>query len=306
MDGASLRESFVGALTADSRAEGSDVGGADRVDHVDHVADLDAVLEGWVREADRAWPGLSVAPARFVAHVAARLGKGALREGVAQDRVSDLYLAFGCSEGDERALAYFDAHLIPEIIKVWKTSRDPAMSLDDAKQMLRCKLLMASPGERPRIATNSGAGKLRTWVRVSAARLLADVPARSAHEEPRDETFFHALAVDGVHPELEHLKATYGNEFRRAFSDATSALSFRTRNVLRYALVDGLTVDKLGEVYGVSRSTAARWLTAAREALYAELERQLRARLGLSATEYQSVLRLIASRVDVSVERCLA
>lgn len=295
MGRASLRESFVAALATDSWAE------------VNAVDDLDGLLERWVHEADLAWPGLSVAPTAFVVHLATRLPEGALRDGAdALDRVTDVYLAFGCCEGDPRALAYFDAHFVPVIEKVWKTSRDRATSLDDAKQLLRCKLLTAEPGDRPRIATYSGAGKLSTWVRVTAARLLADAPARAAREEQRDDAFFRALVVEGDHPELELLKATYRDEFRRAFSEAVQVLSFRSRNLLRYALVDGLTVDKVGDIYGVSRSTAARWLASAREGLLAELERQLRSRLGLSAAEYQSVMRLIASRVDVSIERCLA
>ena len=42
-------------------------------------------------------------------------------------------------------------------------------------------------------------------------------------------------------------------------AEAFAALESRERNLLRYALGDGLSVDAIGTLYRVHRATAARW-----------------------------------------------
>ena len=67
-----------------------------------------------------------------------------------------------------------------------------------------------------------------------------------------------------------------------------------------------LGIDHIGKVYDVHRATAARWLTRARESLFEMTRSHLRAELGLDDDEFQSLVRLVRSRLDVSVCRILA
>ena len=84
-----------------------------------------------------------------------------------------------------------------------------------------------------------------------------------------------------------------------------ASLEPRARTILRYAFVDRLSVDALGSLYDVHRATAARWLRAAHEALGQRTRELLIERLGVTSEELASVLALIQSSLDVSLERLL-
>jgi RNA polymerase sigma-70 factor (ECF subfamily) len=107
-------------------------------------------------------------------------------------------------------------------------------------------------------------------------------------------------------PELSYMKELYRQAFRQAFGAALAALEARDKNLLRQHVVDGLTVDELGPLYGVHRATAARWVQRAKEKLLHETRKQFMARARISSRECESVLRLVRSRIDVTLGRLLA
>ena len=101
------------------------------------------------------------------------------------------------------------------------------------------------------------------------------------------------------------MKERYRAAFRVAFEQAVRRLSSRERNILRLQLDAGLTVEQIGEVYGVHRATATRWLTKIRDQLMSDTRRELGERVGVSSSELDGVMELIQSRLDVSVRRML-
>jgi RNA polymerase sigma-70 factor (ECF subfamily) len=70
--------------------------------------------------------------------------------------------------------------------------------------------------------------------------------------------------------------------------------------------VYGSTVDQIATVYQVHRATAARWVAKAREELARKTRDALRKRLELSQSQFESVVRMIESQIDLSIERLLA
>jgi RNA polymerase sigma-70 factor, ECF subfamily len=58
-------------------------------------------------------------------------------------------------------------------------------------------------------------------------------------------------------------------------------------------------------LHDVHRSTAARWIAEAREAIVDDTKSLLQARLGSTPSEIQSILTLVKSRLDVSFRRLL-
>ncbi len=70
-------------------------------------------------------------------------------------------------------------------------------------------------------------------------------------------------------------------------------------------MVNGWSVDRIGALYGVHRVTASRWVAAAREQLGAAIRSELASRLAISVDEVDSIVRLVQSRVDLSLERLL-
>ncbi len=256
-------------------------------------------LEAALAEAKAAWPGLGVADADFVAYLAARAESP---EALANARVADLYLACGCARGDAAALARFEPYLT-EVDAAFARVRAP-IGLDEAKQQVRMKLLVAEGEGPPRITLYRGEGDLRAWVRVVATRHLLNAATRGPREERREGDSLSELADSGD-PELVLLKRRHGEALKRAFERATGELSERERALLRQSLVERLSIDEIGTAHGIHRATAARWIAAARTVLQKNVRRALREELRLSDTEVESMLRVIESEIELSVSRLL-
>lgn len=292
MTEALARNAFLGALSDSRRAEASTHAGLD-----DH-------LRRWIAEGMRAWAPIVVDDGRFLAHVALHLGEGgSFDEALAEVRAADLYIACACALGDNTAIRMFERSYFAELEALWPSYRQ-RVSLDDARQMLRQKLFTIGNSGAPKIVTFAGRGDIRGWVRVVAARLLADLTDKAQRERPVDEAFFDKLG-SGVDAELDRFKAQYGAEFKEAFRQAVDSLTPRERSLLRHAYVRDATVVEIGAVYGVHGATAARWIAAAREHLVRALRKTFAERLQVSKDELESVLRLIESTANVTLERYL-
>jgi RNA polymerase sigma-70 factor (ECF subfamily) len=67
----------------------------------------------------------------------------------------------------------------------------------------------------------------------------------------------------------------------------------------------GLGIDQIAALHGVHRATAARRLERAREALLVATRKSLMSRLSIDSAEFESLMDLIRSRLDVSIQRIL-
>jgi RNA polymerase sigma-70 factor, ECF subfamily len=240
-------------------------------------------------------PRLSVTLPSFAAFVAARLGETVPEDDVA----ADLLLACGCAEGDEAALRAFDDEQLADTPRlVARIEREPA-AVEEIKQRLRERLLLPRDGAPPRIADYRGKGRLASWLRVAAIRIALDLQASRPSVPLTDDDLV------GRDPELDYLRERYRDAFREAFTAALDELEGRDRTVLRMHLIDGLGIDRIGQLYEVHRATAARWLERARAELFEATRRRLGDRLGVSASEFASIVRLVRSDLDVSVCRIL-
>ena len=240
-------------------------------------------------------PRLSVSLASYAAFVAERLD-----EAVPEDEVAaDLLLACGCAEGDEAALRAFEEEHLRDVPRlVARVERDPA-AIEEIKQRLRERLLLPREDKPPRIADYRGKGRLTSWLRVAAIRIALDLQVGRPSAPLADDDLVER------DPELDYLRERYRDAFREAFTAALDELEGRERTVLRMHLLDGLGIDRIGQLYEVHRATAARWLERARTQLFEATRRRLRERLGVSASEFASIARLVRSDLDVSVCRIL-
>jgi RNA polymerase sigma-70 factor (ECF subfamily) len=261
--------------------------------------ELDAALAA----ARAAWP--MVAPLSrdaFRAWLAERLtGKVDL----SRAPTSDLYFACACSTGDAQALAVFEQRYLGEVtIASAKLRAAPGIE-DEARQVVRDLLFVAKPGRTAAISSYAGRGDLRGWVRVVAMREVLRLCKRDHREVMTDDDALLDALSPATDPELEQLKARYRKEFSAAFADAVRGLEPRERTLLRLSVVDGLGVEAIGKQLGVHHATAARWLIRARESLLDATRDRLAVKLQLSEPDVDSVIRLVRSRVEVSIERLL-
>jgi RNA polymerase sigma-70 factor (ECF subfamily) len=251
------------------------------------------------RIARSAWPEIAVDDGALATFVAQRVDDPAA---LPDERAHELCLAFACSVGEPHALSAFERRYLARVPDwVRRLDRNAAFA-SEVQQILRERLLA---GETPKIAEFRGLGSLEGWLRVAATRTALELMRSGKREELSEEPV--TVASEWLDdPELEYLKHRYAEDFKQALTDALEALGDRERAVLGMYLVDGLNIDRIGKLYNVHRATIARWLQAAREALYDGARERLEARLSISAGEFESIARLVRSQLDVSVRRILA
>ena len=244
-------------------------------------------------------PGVELDAEAFVGYVAERVTFDVHgRPRVAALHAGDLWIAFGCVTKDAAALAAFETRFAPEIKGALTRSFEPALA-DDAELRLRERLLLVAPDDSARLASYAGRGNLGAWLRAAAVRTAIDL-MRSRREIAADPGTLGD--IDAIDPLLASLKQRYRDEFRDAFNEAAKQLTDRERTLLRYRFLDDLSIDEIGVLYRVHRATVARWIAAIRESLFEATRMRLMSKLKISDSEVDSVLRLIDSQLDFSIE----
>jgi RNA polymerase sigma-70 factor (ECF subfamily) len=70
--------------------------------------------------------------------------------------------------------------------------------------------------------------------------------------------------------------------------------------------LDSVTIDEIATSYGVHRSTAARWIAEIRGRILATTRRRLRDRIAVTASEVESLIRLLWSHVELTIREVLS
>ncbi|QDE93605.1 transcriptional regulator [Myxococcus xanthus] len=270
------------------------------------LAPLQARLARALDMARAPWPGVDLEGRRFVSHLARLLPGDGTAVAVETLSLPDVYLARAAADGLPTALSAFEACYLPEVNLAVVRLKLPPSGLDEVRQLLRQRMLVGSAETPARLAAYPGTGPLSGWVRAAALWLALDWQRqRGGPAASTDDGDLSMLVSPEDDPELAYLKRTYRAEFSDCFSTALLALEPRQRNVLRLKYLDGLSIDQLAALYGVHRSTTARWVLGAQETLLQQTRQQLTERLRLTSSQLDSVLRLISSQLDVSLSRLL-
>lgn len=254
------------------------------------------------REAAARWPRVHVPLAGFEAFLLGKAGDDADESALEALRVDDLFLAYACLNSDREALAILETQYLTQVPRVLGRLRLTAEERDEVTQQLRHRLLVGTERGPARLETYAGRGDLRSWIFTAAIRMGQSFLAEQRDTEPALHEH-PALASD---LQLEYLRREYGEQFRTAFEHAVEQLTRDERNLLRFHFVDGMTSDGLASIYGIHRSTAARRVASARDKLATLARRAMMANLGVGRADLRSIMRLIASQLDVSVARYLA
>lgn len=280
---------------------------ADREATAEDRARLDTSLRQAFADAARAYADVSVDTVSFARHLGGLLQPADdLLAGLAALRIDDLWLCFACASGASGGIATFETQILARLDAAIAGAGASPERIDEVKQRLREKLFVDHPERPAKIAAYHGRGSLRNWVRVIAVReALALLERDHRVVEPDDDALEASLEIDRD-PELAFLKGHYRTEFSRSFADALAAMTSRDRTVLRLQHVDRLTLDQTAAVLNVHRATIARWNARIREELLIRTRDSLGRRLKIDAGEFESIMRLIQSNLEVSVRRLLA
>lgn len=266
---------------------------------------LETALAGAIAEASAAWPTVHVDAVAWIRSLAELAPKPLQADKpLGEMLVTDHYLAFACCAGDPAAIAQCDAILVREAGFAADGTRMHVSVRDEATQVVRTQLLAPRDGRPAAIGDYAGRGALRSWLRVCVSRELVRIAKAQQRAEPLEE---HLVADPGYgdDPALEELKAKYRAELAEAFRTALTELAARDRTLLRYQLIDGLTIDEIGPIFRVHRATAARWIAKVRDDLVTRTRTLMAEALGVDTAEAASIVRLVQSQLDMSVIRHL-
>jgi len=243
-------------------------------------------------EARRKNPGISVPDDVFATHLARFVTPG---RPVEELRISELYLACACAEGNPAAVARVEAEHFG-LARAAVKRLDPSVA-DDVLQKVREALFVVSP---PRIAAYAGRGDLAKWIRTVAMRTAMDhlAPRREVPVSDERMASFELPTVDD--PQTELMKRQYGPRFKEALTAAVAKLSAEARADLRAYYIEGRQLSEIAGARGVAISTVSRRVAHAREALLRETRGALLERLGVAEAELDSILRVLDTRLELS------
>jgi RNA polymerase sigma-70 factor (ECF subfamily) len=246
-----------------------------------------------------AWPTIDLDDA-MIAAITRSLADGTPMSGLFAD---DLYFAQACAAGLSAAVGELESILAKQVAANLRGMGLADNEVTEVLQDMRVKLLVAAD-TAPKIATYSGRAPLRGWLRIVATRAALDRFRRNTPPGSANDDLVEAAAtVDS--PELELFRRKYHSEFKQAFELAVASLEVRERNCLRHYFVDGLTTEEIGSLYGVHKSTAHRWVEAARDLVTKRTRNNFQELAQLPPAELDSILRLLRSQLDLSLSRNL-
>jgi RNA polymerase sigma-70 factor len=269
----------------------------------------DALLSAW-STARVAWLHVELAAPIFAQHLAERwprdqapdLRFSALNTG-------DLYLAAACLHRCPNAVASFEAAYLSQLPSILSTLRlTPAMVADVGQELAR-RLFTAPEDELPKIAEYAGRGALLMWVRAAALRLALNQLDNAAVRKQAADVDVDKLLDTGrannnaerTGPDLAFIKNHDRALVRECLQSVLGALSKEHRTLLRLYFLDGLTVEEIGKIYKLNKSTVSRRLTEVRRLLGSQMRQELARRLKLRPSEIDSLVDLVCSQLNLSL-----
>lgn len=238
-----------------------------------------------------AWPRVELAAETFTAF--------------AKDRVlthpADLYLVCACVQRDRHALLALKDVVLPDVLT---RARIAADQRDELVTLVLERLLVAKPGEAPRLAQYRGDGPLHAWLRMIVSRVAIDL-TRARAPDTGLEGHEDLPAGRGDDPELQLLRQRHAKQLSDAFRAVLQGLPAREANVLQLHFLEGLGAAAIGAMYQVHARTVQRWIAEARDSIVEQVHRRLQAELGLTPSQLDSLLNELKSRLDVSIARLL-
>jgi RNA polymerase sigma-70 factor (ECF subfamily) len=268
--------------------------------------DLAACLRTFFEAGRARWPALSVDAEELFAHVAMHVPPDADRIAHLRSLVAeDLYLAYACANDLAGAVEAFDSHYLSRVPGfIAHIDRSPAFA-EELRQVLRERLLVARTDGPPRIADYAGRGALMVWVRLSAVRLALNHHAKvEVARRVDDESVLDDLASDSS-PELKLLRVRYAAALTDALKQAVATLATDDRVILRMYYASGQNTQRIATALRVDRSTAARRLVSARQAVFEATRSILQTQLPIDTNEFASLARALHDNLNISLNQLL-
>lgn len=156
---------------------------------------------------------------------------------------------------------------------------------DEARQLVRHRVLVDG-----KLRDFNGHGSLRLWLKTVALRVEVDLK-RASREDAMEDSVLDALVPPSAHAEKTLVDAESRSVLKRALHEALGALPERERLYVQHYHLDGLTLTRIGLLYGVAPSTVMRVLAKTIEQLRSLVREQLVTTHHLGLASLESLVR---------------
>lgn len=207
--------------------------------------------------------------------------------------LEDLLLAWACIDGVNEAAAELDRSCLTPLVPAVKILGVGDADVEELLARGRMRLLVGDVDRDAGLLSYAGRGPLAGFVRSTILRLAIDEKRRRPRSTSDDLAELADLVV--TDPAIKMMRDQYGKLVADALRVAWNALSRDDRLLLGYQVFDGLTVDEIGRVLNVHRSTASRRCVAAREHLLVRVRHELGKQLDASPDTVDSIVRAVVT-----------
>jgi len=266
---------------------------------------IEATLLALYKRGRAAHPDLGVDDVVFAAHLG-RCGAPIARVAVPEIHAEDLYLCCAALAGSEPAIRKLRNDYRAVVTNHLRTIDSSVPFAEEIEQRLWDSALVGQHDSPPKLASYAGRGPLAAWLGVAAQRIALMIRRSEAAEKRAIDGVAMEIRIASADPELAFVKEHLRESFQRAIIKAFDALDDRQRLIYTLHVIDGLTVERIATIYSVSHSTVSRWMSAARAAIISEAQRILRDDMQVPAEEFDSLARLLASDLDLSISAILS
>lgn len=224
-----------------------------------------ALLEAYAA-GQRVWPNVPLSHPQFCAYLL-RCGE----EPRPLAHPAELYLCAACALGHQSAYRALEQAYFPPLKLAIQPLLRHRHAVEDVLQDIRGRLLV---GNEPKIASYRGSGSLGGWLRSVAIHAAQDHLRASKLNRQRAQKLVEAQRVN-LEGQASWTPASDEHALRRdfigacqwAWHAAVHSLTSVERKLLHHHFVSGLSIDILGELYGVHRATVARRIRRAADHL---------------------------------------
>jgi RNA polymerase sigma-70 factor (ECF subfamily) len=246
-------------------------------------------------DASRVWPTLAVTLDEFDAFCEGAVGTS--RDSDAARYAAELLLCCACAQKDRNAMAIAQRELAAVARSAISRVNGEEDFVQDTLQTLWDELFS---GSAPKIASYSGRGPLKVWLRIVATRTALDRCRAERRAAQRHVELVEELAAATFEVERSFVAKQCAGSLQEALRSALARLSSKDRNVLRLHIEGRCGIDEIGRIYGVHRATAARWLERARSSVFDEVRARFAAGTGMTPSDFRSVARELAGNIELS------
>ena len=270
-------------------------------------SERDSTFSAYLQAGRAAWPQLALEPEAFARQLSVRItSSDSALDTQGAVHASDLYLACACSAGDPTAIRLFERRFLDPTLAYLRTRglREDAES--ELRQSLLTHLFVSQQGVDPRIVKYRGQAPLLAWLRTVASRAAIDLLRQRQPMDSHSVSDLSDLRAREPDPELDYLKRLCRAELGRAFADILAGLSVREATFLRFHYLDGMTMEAIATLLRVSRRTVHRSISQCRVQIFEKTRALLSERLDISQSEFDTIMGLARSQLDLNMHELLA